>query len=125
MLEVVIAIAIMGVAFAALLGGMLTSASMSGLHRLTAGGQTELLNAVETVKAAPYAGGCAPVNPLYPVTPSAGWTVTETIEFWNGTEFGPTCYETLLSYFATQRITLTVATTDGRVSRTETILKRG
>jgi type II secretory pathway pseudopilin PulG len=125
LLEVVISIAIMGIAFVALLGGMLTAASMSGRHRLQSDGHLQLLSAIEQVKAAPYAGNCVGADPLYPITPGAGWTITETVEFWDGTSFGPTCYETLVVYYTMQRITFVVASTDGRVNRTETILKRG
>lgn len=128
LLEVVISIAIMGIAFVALLGGMLTAASMSGRHRLQSDGHLQLLSAIEQVKAAPYAGNCVIFDPLvglYPTTPSADWKITETVEYWDGTAFGPTCYETLVAYYTTQRITFVVASTDGRVTRTETILKRG
>jgi type II secretory pathway pseudopilin PulG len=125
LLEVVISIAIMGIAFVALLGGMLTAASMSGVHKLNADGHLQLLSAIEQVKAAPYAGSCLGTNPLYPITPGTGWTIAETVEYWNGTAFGPTCYETLVAYYTTQRITFVVTSSDGRVSRTETILKRG
>jgi Tfp pilus assembly protein PilV len=119
LIEVVISIAIMGIAFVALMGGMLTAVSMSGLHRQQADVQLQLVSALEQVKAALYVP-CAG-NTTY--SPPSG--VTETVEYWNGVDFGTTCFEDLVSYYRTQRITLTIATADGRVSRTETIVKRG
>lgn len=130
LLEILIAIAIMGIAFTGLFGGMLTAASMSGLHRQQADSQLELLRAVETIKAAPYIGDCASYTPgtnLYDVPPSPyapGWTVQETVEYWDGVDFAA-CNPNLPSYYATQRITVVVASPDRRVSRTEIILKRG
>ncbi|MDQ1424145.1 MAG: hypothetical protein QOD72_1643 [Acidimicrobiaceae bacterium] len=119
LIEVVISIAIMGIAFVALLGGMLTAVSLSGLHRQQADVQLQLVSALEQVKAAKYAGPCA-ASPQYSVP-----GVSISVEYWNGVTFGPTCYENLVSYYRTQRITLTITTTDGRVTRAETILKRG
>jgi Tfp pilus assembly protein PilV len=121
LIEVVISIAIMGIAFVALMGGMLTAVSLSGLHRQQADVQLQLLSAVEQVKAAPYIP-CAG-NTSY--TPPAG--VTEVVEHWNGVTFGPTCYETIVpvTYYKAQRIKLTITTADGRVTRTLTIVKRG
>ncbi len=119
LIEVVISIAIMGIAFVALLGGMLTAVSLSGLHREQADTQLQLVSAVEQVKAALYAGNCA-AAPQYSV-PGVGIAV----EYWNGVTFGPTCFETLVPYYRMQRITLTITTTDGRVTSSQTILKRG
>ena len=121
LVEVVISIAIMGIAFVALLGGMLTAVSLSGLHRQQADAELQLLTAIEQVKAATYVGGCSTSFPLYPTAPE----ITETVEYWNGTFFGPTCYEVLVPYFSTQRITFVFSTPDGRISRAQTILKRG
>jgi hypothetical protein len=58
---------------------------------------------------------------LYPTAPG----ITETVEYWDGTTFGSTCYEDLVTYYETQRITFVFTSTDGRVTRSETILKRG
>lgn len=116
LIEVVISIAIMGIAFVALMGGMLTAVSLSALHRQQADTQLQLVSAMEQVKAGPYHGGC----PAPPYTVSG---VTISVEYWNGVGFGSTCFDSLVGYYRTQRITLTI-TTDG-VSRTETILKRG
>jgi type II secretory pathway pseudopilin PulG len=118
LIEVVISIAIMGIAFVALLGGMLTAVSLSGLHREQADAQLQLVSAIEQVKAAPYNGGC----PASPYTISG---VNISIEYWNGVEFGSTCFDNLVPYYRTQRITFVLTTPDGRVNRTETILKRG
>jgi type II secretory pathway pseudopilin PulG len=125
LIEILIAIAVMGIAFAALLGGMLTAATMSGVHRLQADGHLQLVHAIETVKAAPY----VPCTKSYLVSDvPTDWAVTDTVEYWDGTNFGATCLEPPdgpVPYYRTQRITFVVASSDGRVSRTETVLKRG
>jgi prepilin-type N-terminal cleavage/methylation domain-containing protein len=78
LIEVVIAIAIMGIAFVALMGGMLTAISLSALHRKQADTQLQLVSAVEQVKSAPYAGSCA-APPQYSV---AGVSIS--VEYWKG-----------------------------------------
>jgi Tfp pilus assembly protein PilV len=118
LVEVVIAIAIMGIAFVALLGAMLTAASLSGTHRLQADVQLELQSALEQLKVTPHIA-CAG-NTAYPL-PSGASAV---VDYWNGVGFGPTCYEAQAPYLTTQRITVTVTSSDGRVSRSQTILKR-
>jgi type II secretory pathway pseudopilin PulG len=121
LIEIVISIAIMGIAFVALLGGMLTAVSLSGLHRQQSEAQLKLLSTIEQVKAAPFNGSCSGASPLYPTAPG----ITETVEYWNGIAFGSTCFENLVTYFKAQRITFVFTSTDGRVTRSETILKRG
>jgi Tfp pilus assembly protein PilV len=126
LLEVVISIAIMGIAFVGLLGAMLTAASMSGLHRRQADAQVLLVSAVEQLKSASYVS-CADSTSY---SPPAG--VTETVEYWNGIDFGPTCFEVDASvppeqqvpFYATQRITVVVSGGEPQASLTETILKR-
>jgi hypothetical protein len=126
LLELVIAIAILGVAFVALLGGVLTAANLSGLHRIQADADTQLVSAVEQVKASSYVGTCAAGAPLYPVTLASGWTMpTQTVTYWNGTGFGTSCYDNLSFGYRTQQIAVTVRSADARVSRSVTILKRG
>jgi type II secretory pathway pseudopilin PulG len=119
LIEIVISIAIMGIAFVALMGGMLTAVSMSTLHRQQADAQLQLVSALEQVKSAPYVD-CA-INTTYPRP--AGVT-NEIVEYWNGIDFGTTCYDASVTYYSTQRITVTVKSDDGRVTRSETILKR-
>jgi Tfp pilus assembly protein PilV len=116
LIEVVISIAIMGIAFVALMGGMLTAVSLSALHRQQADTQLQLVSAVEQVKAGPYHVGC-------PASPYTVPGVTISVEYWNGVQFGSTCFEDLVGYYRMQRITFTI-TIDG-VGHTETILKRG
>ena len=120
LIEIVISIAIMGIAFVALMGGMLTAVSLSALHRQQADTQLQLVSAIEQVKTAPYVD-CA-VSTTYPRP--AGVT-NEIVEYWNGINFGMTCYDASVTYYSSQRITVFVTSDDGRVTRSETILKRG
>jgi type II secretory pathway pseudopilin PulG len=122
LVEVIIAIAIMGIAFVAILGGMLTAASMSGRHRTQSEGITQLVNAVEQVKQAPFDPSCA-ANP-YAVTLDPGWNVVETIEYWNGTTYQPSCYDTVGASFLSQQVKITITSADGQVSLSQTVAKR-
>ena len=125
LIEIVITIALVGICFVALLGGVMTSANMSGLHRSQADGDIQLVSAVEQIKAATYNATC--LSPSYPVTLAAGWTPTQQVQYWNGTGFGTTCYDTAGISFLTQQITVTVTSPppDSRVVRTSVINKRG
>jgi type II secretory pathway pseudopilin PulG len=122
LVEVIIAIAIMGIAFVAILGGMLTAATMSGRHRAQSEGITQLANAVEEVKQAGYNDSCTS-NP-YPVTVDAGWTVAETLLYWNGTDYQGTCYDNVGASFLSQQVTVKITSADGLVELSQTVAKR-
>lgn len=59
LVELLVAVAILGIAFVAILGGMMTSVTASDVHRKQADGLALLTRNAEAVKAAPYVP-CAP-----------------------------------------------------------------
>jgi len=124
LVEIIISIAIMGIAFVALLGGMLTAASMSGRHRTQSEGVTQLVNAVEQVKRAPYDASCAP-SLTYPVTLDNGWAApTEVVKYWDGSSYQDICYDDIGAGYASQQVQVTVTSPDGLFTYTETVVKR-
>src|SRR5687767_7063174 len=86
LVEVLLAVAILGIAFAALLGGMSTSAIASGIHRKQATAETVLRSAAEAVKAHPYqdCGNPATYEAAADTAAVTGFvpTVTE-VRYWN------------------------------------------
>ncbi|MFB7176106.1 prepilin-type N-terminal cleavage/methylation domain-containing protein [Streptomyces sp. NPDC056257] len=106
LIEVLVAVVLMGVAFAAILGGMGTAIISSAAQQKVTGADSVIRSAAEKVVSAPYvscAGG-------YPTpTPPAGYTVTVTIEYWDGVgTFGQTCPT---ADTGVQKVTLTVRST--------------
>jgi type II secretory pathway pseudopilin PulG len=80
LIEVVVTVMIMGVAFVAILAGMGTTFTLSGLHREQARTESEIRRYAEAVKAAPYAAcsystGTAGLT----FTVGSGYSITEPI----------------------------------------------
>jgi prepilin-type N-terminal cleavage/methylation domain-containing protein len=112
LVELLVAVAIMGVAFAAIIGGMYTYTVGSATHRSQADVQLQLRTYAESIAEAPfvtcptavYANAAAYTAP-------AGFTVTNTTKLWDTAtstfDITPTagCTSTL------QRVTLIVAKT--------------
>lgn len=133
LVEVLIAVAILGIAFAALLGGMQSSILGSDIHRQQASAGAVLLQAAESVKdqsrnaflsCAQVAAGSTynPYTGLQSVP--AGWaasgavTVTA-IDHWNGTTFQSACS----AAWPLQRVTLSVRSSSGRATETVSVVK--
>lgn len=112
LVETLIAVAIMGLAFAALLGGLSTSILGSDLHRGHAEGETVIRRLAEDIKAA----GFDPCPAAYPVS-EAGFTVDVAVAYWTGSGFSPTC---LADPDAPQKVTLSVTRVDAQVIRANT-----
>jgi len=129
--EILITIAIVGIAFVAILGGMITSITVSDFHRKEATADTLARDAAEWVKDTgqtyiPCAQTTGPSS--YTLPPGAsGYSVSvPNIAYWNGTSSNP------LSFVSScpspdqglQRITIVATSSDGRASQTVTIVKR-
>ena len=134
--EIVITIAIVGVTFAAILGGMMTAITVSSQHRKHATADTLARSAAEWVKDPvrnAYAN-CAGVNTysISGVSAPTGYSVSITsVEYWNGTApngaatYQPTFASTCTSPDAgLQRITITASAPSGAATETVQILKR-
>lgn len=104
LIEVLVAVTIMGVIFVAVLGGLTTAILASDMHRKQATAETLLRSFAETVKGGTYDADCdysAPVDPDYP--------------------HSITCEEESPGL---QRIELEVKSSDERAIETVEILKR-
>lgn len=133
LLEIMIAVAILGISFVALLGGMTTSIIASDFHRKEATAGAALRNFAEAVKAEAYDGTCpATYSPAFtPPNDPSGAPYVATIastEYWEaGTGTAPTTATftpTCVADAGLQRLTVQVASPDGRAIETLTILKR-
>jgi prepilin-type N-terminal cleavage/methylation domain-containing protein len=132
LVEVLIAVVILGVAFTGLLAGMATASLSSGVHRGQADAHMLLVSAAESMKDEgrnPFACSVGTYDPTVGVTAPAGWTLSDlTIDpsslqsgYWNGTSFAVAACGTGTDL---QRLTLVAASPDGRVRERLTIIKR-
>lgn len=128
--EVLITVVIVGIAFAAILGGMVTSIVVSDVHRKQATADALARSAAEAVKdrnvgyvscAAPdaYAGAL-------PAAPSGYTLSVSDVKYWDGSSsdpvaFSPSCPS---QDKGLQLITIVAASADGRATETVEILKR-
>ena len=136
LLEIVVSVAILGVGVVALLGGLATAVAGSGLHRDQTDVGTVLRVAGERVKSAGYVKCARDTDYLIPFT-YEGWTGPPpefSIADWDGGSYVTRSttavtpprpcdqYEDL--GFRQQLVTITVATPDGKVKKTLTLVKR-
>ena len=131
LVELLVTIVIMGIAVAAIVGGLMTSIQMSDIHRkqATAGAlardYAEGLDRYVAGSAAAYVA-CA-VPSTYPLTLPAGvaapggFTPSITsVRYWTGTAWTPTCTSDL----GLQQVTVQVATGDSRATETSVVVLR-
>ncbi|MFF4323358.1 prepilin-type N-terminal cleavage/methylation domain-containing protein [Streptomyces sp. NPDC001568] len=116
LVEVLVAVVLMGVAFVAIFGGMGTAIISSVTQQKVTGADSVIRSAAEKVVGAPYVS-CA--RGYETPTPPAGYTVTVTIEYWDGVgAFGPTCPT---ADTGVQKVTLTVHSTGPHSVRDATL----
>jgi prepilin-type N-terminal cleavage/methylation domain-containing protein len=144
LVEVLITIVIVGVTFAALLGGLITTITVSSLHRKQATADSVARSAAEWIKdgvQTPYATSCAGVG-MYSVSglpKPAGYSVAiQSVEYWDGAgavagtpyalnsgiggHLGPACPAG--GDKGLQRITIVVTSSDPQISETVQVIKR-
>lgn len=127
LIELVIAIAIIGIAVTAIVWGMITAITVSGVHRQQATADTLARDAAESVVNAQQPYAHAGNYPL-PAAPS-GYSVSiqSPVEFclWTstGTTFASNCSSSNPDA-GVQRITIVARSTDGRATETVQVLKR-
>ncbi|HEX2040250.1 MAG TPA: prepilin-type N-terminal cleavage/methylation domain-containing protein [Acidimicrobiales bacterium] len=139
LVEVIVTVAIMGIVFVAVLGGMWTAIVTSDTHRKQALGTTYLVNAAEHLKAeatTPYATcGSYSLSGLADTSVPAAWkaAMTVSVEYFTvdvagGTEhFSPDVTDCIAadSKYDLQQVTLTATSpTDGRATEKLTFVKR-
>ena len=134
LIEMLIAMAVMGIAFVALLSGMATTAASAGLHRAQAVVELELRRYAELVDAEPFsAGGYTRVAESDDAPRSAdgrvGFDALNTARF-PFVAVAPTCVSAASpttpcgAAVRTQVVTIGIQTPDGRVDETIQIVKR-
>jgi prepilin-type N-terminal cleavage/methylation domain-containing protein len=120
LVECVMAIAIMGIAFAALLGGMFTFQTAATSHSRQADGANYIRQYAEVVSALPYQA-CTASYVASGFSVPSGWTAALSAQYWNGTAFVSTCPATDQGLDV---VHLTLTSTDGRDSETLDVVKR-
>ncbi len=119
LVEVLLAVSILGVGVVILVGGMMTSIKVSGQGRVAAEGQSALRAYAEAVSAVPYTD-CAGSYASPGFTAPSGWVESpQSVSYWDGSTFGSTCSTDL----GLQKVRLTLTADDGSVE-TLSIAKR-
>ena len=128
LLEVMMTVAIVGIAFTGILTGLATAINLSGIDRGDANLRTVLVSAADSVKNQTYVP-CPGANnssysPTSGVTLPSGWSASNVVVTllygWNGSTF-TTCPATDQKL---QRIVVTATSPDGRSTGSIEIIKR-
>jgi type II secretory pathway pseudopilin PulG len=128
LLELLIAVAIMGVAVAAIVGGIGVSVLMSDVHRKQATAGTGVRDFGEAVENQVMAGGYFPCAAPAKYAAPAGFTVparftssVTSVKYWTGSAWSATCGTDI----GLQQLTVQVASGDGRASeRLEFVVRK-
>ena len=135
LIEVVLAVAILGITVVAIMGGMVTTILGSDIHRKQSVATTVLTGSAEVLKEPattfePCADKTWPgyLAAVAAVDRPAGWpapVITE-LTYWDGTAFQITCYDkpAFGRLLRLQQITLRVSSPDGRSVETLDVVKR-
>jgi prepilin-type N-terminal cleavage/methylation domain-containing protein len=139
LVELLVTVAILGIAFVAVIGGMTTSIMGSDIHRKQATAETVLRNYAEALKptTTPYTACATPTTAAYApatlgvVAPSGYTASIADVEYWDG---NPTplqfvsslgsCGDPTPTDNGMQRISLQVTSSDGRATERIAIVKR-
>ena len=127
LVELLITITIVGIAFTGILAGLATAINLSGRHRGQANADVVLVSAAESVKNQAYTqcASTSSYNPTSGVTLPSGWSASHlsitSVRKWNGTSFVTTCPSTDQGL---QLITITANTPDGNSTESVEIVKR-
>jgi type II secretory pathway pseudopilin PulG len=123
LIELVVAVSIMGVALVAVMAGLGTSVLVSDIHRKQAIAGSVLRNYAEAINAAVTGGGyvdCAPSSAYASpagFAPPSGYrisVVAGSMRYWNGNAWHPTCSTDT----GLQQLTAQVASEDNRAIET-------
>lgn len=121
LVEVLVTVAIMGSAFAVILGGVASSSMISDYHRKQAVSQAVIRTSAEAVKRAVYVPCAAPAVYAPSVVAPSGYTATITaVRYWDGAAWTAACTVDP----GLQRVDLQVASTDGRATESLEVVKR-
>jgi Tfp pilus assembly protein PilV len=120
LLELVIAVALLGVALVGIVGGLAISIQMSDTHRKQSTASAYARDYAEAIENATYtecasASTYASAGPVWP-----GYTKSVVgVKYWNGSTWLGTCSSSGL-----QQVTVRVASADGRAAETLTLVLR-
>ncbi len=129
LLEILVAVSVMSIAFTALIGGLAAAIRLSAVHRGSANANVVLVSAAESVKSQTYVP-CPDVStssyvPSQNVTLPSGWSssnlVVTAVKRWNGSVFATTCPAT---DGGLQLVTITATSPDGKSTDSVDVVKR-
>jgi len=125
LLELLIAVVIMGIAVVAIVGGLAASTLVSDQHRKAATAGSYARDYAEAVKSMPYVS-CASAS-AYPVPAGfglpAGYAATvQAVRYWSGSAWQASCPG--LGDVGLQQVTVQVASSDGRAAEQVTLVLR-
>jgi prepilin-type N-terminal cleavage/methylation domain-containing protein len=147
LIEVLVAVAIMGIAFVGILGALATEVIGTGQHRGQSNAGTVIVSAGERLKdpATTYVACATTTNTTYltaarnitlPADWSAlspPWTPTNavgisSVKYWDGSTFQSTCYDNEADdtghLLRMQQLTVTATSPDGKTVETLDVVKR-
>jgi type II secretory pathway pseudopilin PulG len=135
LVEVLLSVAILSIAIATILAGLITAVMTSGEHRSQATANSVLISALEAVKDQarnPYVNCATTYDPTAGVTLPAGWSaVTITaVKYWSGTAFVASgaltspCPATPAADKKLQLITVQVVSPDAKATEAADVVKR-
>ena len=137
LIEVLMAVLILGIAGAAILGGLLAAVRGTDVHRQQSQVEAALVSAVEALKDPSVARiPCATASTAPYLTAvrsaalPAGWSATSTVQitsvrYSDGSTFGATCHDTdtLRHLLRAQMVTVQVSSPDGRARQSVSVVK--
>lgn len=129
LVEILVAVAILGIAFVGILAGLATAISLSGRQRGQASADIVLVSAADSVKSQTYVScptaSAASYSATSGVTLPTGWSASNltitAFKSWNGTAWSATCPA---SDKNVQLVTITAAAPDGKTTESVDVVKR-
>lgn len=120
LVDTLVGVAILGIGVTAVVAGMATSITVSDLGRASAEAQIAVRSYGEQVAAATYTDCASSYATGF--TPPSGYSATQVVAYWDASTstFGGNCG----TDSGLQRITLTISSSDGRVSEVQPVAKR-
>lgn len=122
LVEVLVAVMILGVAFVALLGGFGTSIASSDLHRKQAVAETAIRRYAEAIKDEPFSTTCPPTYTGSFTVPSGFTKTAPVVEGYIDTNTN--IVTTTCSALKAQVVAVSITSEDGRVSPILRVVKR-
>lgn len=124
LIEVLMAVVIMSIAFSVILGGMFTAIVVSDQHRKSATADSVIRSMAEWVKSAPYVACPSSSNYASGFSAPAGFSITVSgVQYWDQTTsaFVPVCPGVDAG---AQRVSLVASSSDGRGGLSLQLVKR-